>query len=180
MMGLMGVSMAASMAGGEIGEMAQKIMPVTMGLFALQMMLPMLKSPLGLLIVLAGGLAAGFIYLRKQLDDAAKAAAQMGANIGGMANSMKVIEEATGFKPPTLEDRLFRFTDEDRQAMSEFGDYFESEAGSKFIQELKEASSEERYERVRYMLAQGIASGMEEDKAKLSDKPLQRQLGMLF
>jgi TP901 family phage tail tape measure protein len=176
-MGLMGLSMAASFAGGAIGEMAQKIMPVTMGLFALQMMLPMLKSPLGLLIILAGGLAAGFIYLRKQVDDAAKAAAQAGANLGGMANSMKIIEEATGFAVPKYEERLFRFTDEDREAMSEFKEYFQSEAGSKFIEELKAASSEERYERVRYLLAQGIASGLDEEKAKAFGKAIAEATG---
>lgn len=166
MMGLMGLSMAASFAGGEVGEMAQKIMPVTMGLMVLQMILPMLTNPLGLAIIAITALVGGFIYLRKQLDDAAKEAAQLGANMGGVANGMKIIEEATGFAVKSPEDRLFRFTDEDRKAMTEFGSYFESEAGSKFIEELKSSTSEERYKKVTALLAQGIASGLEEDKAK--------------
>ena len=165
-MGLMGLSMAASMAGGSVGEMAQKIMPVTMGLMGLQMVIPMLTNPIGLAILAIGGLTAGFIYLRKQLDDTAKEAAKMGANIGGVANGMKIIEEATGFKPPSPQDRLFRFTDEDRQAMGEFSSYFESEAGSKFVQELRQASSEERYEKVARLLAQAVGSGLEQEKAK--------------
>ena len=165
-MGLMGLSMAASMAGGSVGEMAQKIMPVTMGLMGLQMVLPMLTNPIGLAVLAITGLTAGAVYLNKQLDNTAKEAAKMGANIGGVANAMKVIEQATGFKAPQLEDRLFRFTEEDRNAMAEFGSYFESEAGSKFIQELKNATSEERYQKVATLLAQGIASGLEEEKAK--------------
>jgi TP901 family phage tail tape measure protein len=165
-MGLMGLSMAASMAGGSVGEMAQKVMPVTMGLMGLQMILPMLTNPIGLAILAIGGLTTGFIYLRKQLDDTAKKAAEMGANIGGVANGMKIIEEATGFAPPQLEDRLFRFSEEDRAAMTEFSSYFESEAGSKFIQELREASSAERYEKVARLLTQAVASGLEQEKAK--------------
>jgi TP901 family phage tail tape measure protein len=166
MMGLMGLSMAASMTDGALGEMAQKIMPVTMGLMGLQMMLPMLTNPIGLAILATTALVGGFIYLRKQLDDTAKEAAKMGANIGGVANGMKVIEEATGFKPAKYEDRLFRFSKEDREAMAEFSSYFESEAGSKFIEELKGATSEERYQKVSALLAQAVASGLEEDKAK--------------
>ena len=165
-MGLMGLSMAASFAGGEVGEMAQKIMPVTMGIMGLQMVLPMLTNPMGLAIIATTALVGGFIYLRKQLDDAAKEAANLGANLGGVANGMKIIEEATGFKAPDPKDRLFRFTDEDREAMGEFGSYFESEAGSKFIQDLKESTSAERYQKVSRLLIQGIASGLDEEKAK--------------
>jgi TP901 family phage tail tape measure protein len=166
MMGLMGLSMAASFAGGSVGEMAQKIMPVTMGLMGLQMILPMLTNPMGLAIIATTALVGGFIYLRKQLDDTAKEAANLGANIGGVANGMKIIEEATGFKAPDAKDRLFRFSDEDREAMGQFGSYFESEGGSKFIEDLRNATSEERYQKVSTLLTQAVASGLEEDKAK--------------
>ena len=165
-MGLMGLSMAASMAGGSVGEMAQKIMPVTMGLMGLQMIIPMLTNPLGLAVVATTALVGGMIYLRKELDNAAIEAARMGANIGGVANGMKIIEDALGFKAPNKEDRLFRFTEEDRAAMTEFGSYFESEAGSKFIQDLKEATSEERYQKVSRIIAQAVGSGLEEERAK--------------
>ena len=165
-MGLMGLSMAASMAGGTVGEMAQKIMPVTMGLMGLQMIIPMLTNPLGLAVVATTALVGGMIYLRKELDNAAIEAARMGANIGGVANGMKIIEDALGFKAPNKEDRLFRFTEEDRAAMTEFGSYFESEAGSKFIQDLKEATSEERYQKVSRIIAQAVGSGLEEERAK--------------
>jgi len=166
MMGLMGLSMAASFAGGSVGEMAQKIMPVTMGLMGLQMILPMLTNPMGLAIIATTALVGGFIYLRKQLDDTAREAAILGANIGGVANGMKIIEEATGFKAPESKDRLFRFSDKDREAMAQFGSYFESEAGSKFIQDLKDSTSEERYQKVSALLAQAVGSGLEKEKAK--------------
>lgn len=165
-MGLMGLSMAASMAGGTVGEMAQKIMPVTMGLMGLQMVIPMLTNPIGLAILAIGGLTAAIIKTRMDLDSLARSSAEAGANIGGVANSLKIIEEATGFTPPKPEDRLFRFSEEDRAAMTEFSSYFESEAGSKFIEDLNKATSEERYEKISYLLAQGIASGMDQEKAK--------------
>lgn len=165
-MGLMGLSMAASFAGGQVGEMAQKVMPVTMGLMGLQMILPMLTNPIGLAIIAVAGLTAAIVKTRMDLDKLARTSAEAGANIGGIANGMKILEEATGLVVPKPEDRLFRFTEEDRQAMSEFGSYFESEGGSKFIQDLKEATSEERYQKISYLLAQGIASGMDQEKAK--------------
>ena len=179
-MGLMGISMAASFMQGSVGEMAQKIMPVTMGLMGLQMILPMLTNPIGLAIIATTALVAGFIYLRKQLDDTAKEAANMGANIGGVANGLKVIEDATGFKPPTLEDRLFRFSKEDRESMAEFSSYFESEAGSKFIEELNNVTSEERYRRISFLLAQGIATGLEPEKAEAFGKAIAEATGDAF
>jgi TP901 family phage tail tape measure protein len=177
MMGLMGISMAASFAGGEIGEMAQKIMPVTMGLMGLQMIIPMLTNPLGLAILATTALVGGFIYLRKQLDDTAKEAAKLGANMGGVANGMQVVEDATGFVAPTLQDRLFRFSEEDRKAMSEFSSYFESDAGIKLVEELKETTAEERYQRVSYLLAQGIATGLDPEKAKAFGKAIAEATG---
>jgi len=177
MMGLMGISMAASMLPGQLGEMSQKIMPVTMGLMGLQMILPMLTNPLGLAIIATTALVGGFIYLRKQLDDTAKEAANLGANLGGIANGMSIVEGATGFKAPDLEDRLFRFSDEDRKAMAEFESYFESDAGSKFVEELKEATSEERYQKISYLLAQGIAAGLDQEKAKAFGKAIAEATG---
>jgi TP901 family phage tail tape measure protein len=176
-MGLMGLSMAASMAGGSVGEMAQKIMPVTMGLMGLQMVIPMLTNPIGLATVAASALVAGFIYLRTQLDNAAKSAANVGANLGGVANGMKIIADATGFKGKSKQDNLFRFTDQDRKAMSEFSGYFESDAGKKFITDLQSATSEERYQKVAFMLSQAVASGMDKDKAKAFGQAIAQATG---
>jgi TP901 family phage tail tape measure protein len=167
-MGLMAVSMAASFAGGEIGEMAQKIMPVTMGLMSLQMLLPMLTTKMGVATLGIGALVGSFIWLRKQLDDTAKDAAKFGANLGGMANSMEIFGKATGFTTPMerSKESLFRFNAEDKEVLSEFQDFFQSEGGGTFLKELKELSSEERYSKLSSMIAQAIANGYDPEKAK--------------
>jgi len=176
-MGLMGISMAASMAGGEIGEMAQKIMPITMGLMGLQMVMPMFKSKLGLATIAVAAIAAVFVKGRVDMDNLAKSAAKAGASLGNIPNQMDIISEATGFKFPDQKDMLFRFTKKDSAAMEQFSSFFESEKGSKFIQELKSASSTERYEKVANMLKQAIDSGLDPEKAKAFGMSLAQATG---
>jgi TP901 family phage tail tape measure protein len=166
MMGLMGVSMAASFLEGEMGELAQKIMPVTMGLMGLQMLLPMLKSPFGIATLAVAALAGSFVKARMDIDKAAREASDAGANIGGIANQLQVISEATGMEILTPEDRLFRFSAEDREAMGEFSSFFEGERGSKFVEDLQKMSSEERYKNVAKMLTTAIANGLSPEKAE--------------
>lgn len=165
-MGLMGISMAASFLEGEMGELAQKIMPVTMGLMGLQMLLPMLKSPFGIATLAVAALAGSFIKARMDIDKAAREASDAGANIGGVANQLQIISEATGLEIMTPEDRLFRFSKEDREAMGEFSSFFEGERGSKFVEDLKKMSSEERYKNVAKMLTTAIANGLSPEKAE--------------
>ena len=103
---------------------------------------------------------------QNKFNDMAKKAAEAGANIGGLANSLKIIQEATGFKAPEAQDKLFRFTKEQKKSVSQFDPYFQSENGKKLVEQLKGLTSEERYQKVSYLIAQGIGSGLDPQKAK--------------
>jgi TP901 family phage tail tape measure protein len=190
-MGLMGVSMAASFLEGELGEMAQKIMPVTMGLMGLQMLLPMLTNPFGLAIVAVGALTAMFVKTRMDLDNLARSAAEAGANLGGIANRQQEMSAATGytFASQRAKDRLFRINPDQKESMSQFSEYFESERGTKFLDNLRELTSAERYTEVAKMISMAIADGMDEETAKaygysvayyLNDAVMQEKLKLDF
>jgi phage-related protein/archaellum component FlaC len=167
-MGLSGLAMAASFAGGEIGEMAQKFMPVSMGLMAVSMMLPLFKSKLGLAMIAVGAVTALYIKSRQDLDKLATSAMEAGASLGGFANRMQSMGEATGYKfaAERAQDRMMRLSDEDREAMSEFSDYFEGERGQKFLNDLKKLSKPDRYSEVAKMISLAIADGMDPKTAK--------------
>ena len=92
--GLMGLTVAASFAGGEIGEMAQAIMPATMALFGLTMILPLLKSPLGALAVAAAAAAGAFVLFNKRANDANKASAMMAESMIATSKTMDGFAEA--------------------------------------------------------------------------------------
>jgi len=168
MMGIMGLSMAASMASGEIGEMAQKIMPVSMGLMSLQMVIPMLTNPIGLAIIAITALVGSFIWMRKTLDDSAKEAARAAAGFGGAANRMESVGEAFGydFAKDRVKDRSFSFTEKDKKGQSEFDNYFGSESGKKFLKDLKDSTSEERYSKISSQISFAIADGLDPERAK--------------
>ena len=166
-MGLMGVSMAASFMQGSVGEMAQKIMPVTMGLMGLQMILPMFTNPLGLAIIAITALVGSFIWMRKTVDDAAKSAAKMAAEQGAAANRMETIAEALDyeFASERVGERRFTFS-LDEEAQTAIQEYFQTEGGSKFIEDLKAATSEERFAKLSSQLAFAIADGLSPEKGR--------------
>jgi len=178
-MGLMGLSMAASFAGGSVGEMAQKIMPVTMGLMGLQMILPMFTNPMGLAIIAITALVGTFIWMRKSLDEAAKSAAEFAASQGGAANRMEATSEALQYEFATqrVGERGFRFSEEDKKAQSEFSSYFESEGGQKFIQGLENATSEERFAKIASQISFAIADGLDPERAKAFAQGIAAEIG---
>jgi TP901 family phage tail tape measure protein len=76
-MGLSAVAMAAAMVPGPIGEMAQKMMPVSMGLMSLQMMLPMFTSPLGIAILALTAIAGSMVFFKSKADEASASAQKL-------------------------------------------------------------------------------------------------------
>ena len=171
-MGLGAVSGAISMApiipgiGENVGlSNALGGAGMAMGLLSV---LPMLPPPL-MAIVTAGALVGGsLMILRKNLDESARQAAKFGSEVGGSANRMEKISDATGYKFAKDRSPLvsFKFTKEEKKAASEFSDYFSSEAGVKFTDELKKMDSKERYEEVSSTIAMAIADGMDKKTAK--------------
>ena len=176
MMGLMGLSMAASMASGEIGEMAQKIMPVAMGLMGLQMILPLLSNPVTAAAVAVGALAGVAMYGQSKIRSLANEAAQAGESLGQVSNVAKVLEEALGIKLNERQNRLFRFTEEDRKAMEQFTGFFEGESGQNLVEELRGLTSEERYQKVANLMSRAIAAGADEEQAKAFGQSIAQEL----
>jgi hypothetical protein len=91
-----GLTIAASFAGGSLGEMAQKIMPFVFGLQGIQMLLPLLKNPLVAAIAIVGAFVVGL----KMIDANNKKMAQKQSDyidsVSGTTEKMKKVGEITG------------------------------------------------------------------------------------
>ena len=74
-----GVLMAASMAPGKVGEIAQQAMGPVM---ALTMILPLLSSGVGLIVVALGAMAAAVIAMKMQFDAAQESALKLTETMG--------------------------------------------------------------------------------------------------
>ena len=81
-----GVLMAASMAPGKVGEIAQQAMMPVMALTAI---LPLLSSGLGLIVVAFGALAAAVVAMKMQFDAAQESAIKMAESMGTGSKAME-------------------------------------------------------------------------------------------
>lgn len=126
-MGLMGLSMAASFAGGEIGEMAQQVMPVTMGLLGLQMAMGALKSPIGMIIIAASAVAAGLWYVNKEADKLGAAADNMAAALTSNAKQIESLSEF--YQTRDIVSNKNRLPEEREAEASKGAEYLATEAG---------------------------------------------------
>ena len=153
---------------GQSPELSGLISGAGMGMSVLSM-LPMVGAggpvTIGLTALAAAAAAGGFALYkwRDMVDSASKAAADFGANVGGTANALNQAAEMFGTQTPAQRQAAtsMGFTPEQQaQAGQEFGSYFGSEQGQKFIEDLKGATSEERFKKLSDYLKVAIASGM--------------------
>ena len=93
---LSGLTIAASFAGGKVGEMAQKIMPFIFGLQGILMLLPMLMNPLIGIPLALGAVVAGIWLFKKKQDDAIKAEARLVDELFATTKKMQQVGEITG------------------------------------------------------------------------------------
>ena len=91
-----GLTIAASFAGGKIGEMAQKIMPFIFGLQGVLMLLPMLMNPLIGLPLAIGAVVAGIWLFNKKQNDAIKAEAKLVDELFATTKKMQQVGEISG------------------------------------------------------------------------------------
>lgn len=131
-----GATLAASMMPGQIGQLAQSIMPAVMGLQSLAMVLPMLTNPLGLAVAGVAALAAGFFFLRKKqqeyiksLEDAGKKEAE--ARLGSI-DSINAYSRYIGDKALPSERQFNRqgdrrFIDADLAKAASFRKFYQEE-----------------------------------------------------
>jgi hypothetical protein len=167
-----GIAMAGMipmMASGFVDDPQQGQM--LMGAGAAMSIIPMLiqMGPiLGGLTLALGAAGAGFLAVKKSLDDTSKAAADYGSNLGGAANRMETVGAATGYGFASTRFAMdqFRFTEKQSAGASEIMPYFDTDEGKKLIKDMKNLSSEQRYEKVASMLTFAIADGMSPEKAE--------------
>jgi TP901 family phage tail tape measure protein len=166
---MMGAAMIPMMASSMVKDekQADMMMKASTGMMALGALTSM--GPKAAIATAAiAALGYSFVKLRGYADEAAKSSANVGANIGGAANRMKTVTDATGysFASTRTGNKEFRFTEKQAEGASEIMPYFDTEEGSKMIDDLKKVSSEKRYEKVASMLEMAIADGMDPEKAE--------------
>ena len=180
-MGLMGLSMAASFAGGELGEMAMKVMPVTMGLMGLQMAMGALKSPLGILIIAATAVAAGFWYINKESKKLGEAADSMA---GALTSNAKQIESLSEFYQTRDIVSSKNALPEEREAEASKGmEYLATEAGKAMTEGMttameqvgQSAATEQFAANLADMMLRGVIN---QDQAIGLADALEKQLGV--
>ena len=146
--GIMGISMIAQMipqmvmTGGAAAAMGVALGAVTAGL-------------------VAGGLALkGW---RDSVNNGAKAAADLGANLGGASNGLNKIATVLGTDTPAQRQAKLQmgFTAEEQQlANDRWGQLLGAEEGQAFLKELKALSTADRVTRVEDYTRKAIATGM--------------------
>jgi hypothetical protein len=184
----MGASMGIGMAGGALMMGAGAVGESNAGLgaamsaggMALSMgsMLPMLGPMLAPLagialpaLAVAAALAtvgAGLYIWRKNVDDAAVKAAEFGSNIGGTANALNTMAQVLGTLTPAQSRQkavMGISSEEEATIANEFSGVFESGAGQKFIEDLQNSTSAERFQKLSDYLKSAIASGMMDQQA---------------
>ena len=91
-----GLTVAASFAGGSIGELAQKIMPLVFGLQGITMLLPALANPFIAIPLAITAVVAGLWFFNKKQQDAIKAEARLVDAIYATTSRMQKVGEVSG------------------------------------------------------------------------------------
>ena len=190
----MGLGMALSMAsmapmmmkdeqGKFMGMDANAAMFAMMGGGTLLSLAPMMGAAAAPVVGLAAIAAAVGVSLniwRKSVDETAKKTATLGANTGGAANALNTMANLFGEKTPAQRRTQMQlgFTQtEQEQSFGEFQNYLGTDVGAKFIKDLENATSAERFTKLSSYLANAIAAGiLDENKAKLFAKTVATSL----
>ena len=173
-MGMMGAGMGLEMLGmGLRGGAAGKLATLAPTLAALAP--PVLAATAAI-----GALAIGAKIYRERQDAAARAAAEMGANAGVTANAINTMAQVMGTLTPAQRraQQNIQLTEAEQEQASQFATFFESDEGKQFVEDLKDATSEERFQKLADYLRSAIAAGiMDEQVATAFAKSMSLQLG---
>jgi hypothetical protein len=91
-----GLTIAASFAGGQVGEMAQKIMPFVFGLQGITMLLPLLANPWVAAIAAIAVVGGVFIKMAKDVENARKAGVDLAKSMNMTSDKLQGLAETTG------------------------------------------------------------------------------------
>jgi hypothetical protein len=97
------LTIAASFAGGQVGEMAQKIMPFVFGLQGITMLLPMLANPWVAAIAAIAVVGGVFIKMAKDVENARKAGVDLAKSMNMTSDKLQGLAEITGTVSATEE-----------------------------------------------------------------------------
>lgn len=182
-MGSMLPVMNADEQGKFMGIDSGTAMMGMMGGSAFLSLLPMLQSaavPVAAVAAAATVVAAGLYIWRKNVDDASRESAKLGAAIGGTANALGTISKLFGQQTPSQRQAAaqLNFTSEEQEASyGQFQPYMESEAGQKFIKDLRDSTSSERLSKFGDYIRNAVASGlMDKETASLFTKTISTSL----
>ena len=98
-----GLTIAASFAGGQVGEMAQKIMPFVFGLQGITMLLPMLANPWVAAIAAIAVVGGVFIKMAKDVEKARQAGVDLAKSMNMTSDKLQGLAEITGTVSATEE-----------------------------------------------------------------------------
>jgi TP901 family phage tail tape measure protein len=185
------LGMTAMMGGMMIPGVAESPVASTamMGVGTALSMAPMLAGmgPAGLAIagVAAAATAAGVALYkwRDSVDTAARQAADFGANLGGTANALNNVASMLGQQTPAQRQAQLQLgiSEQDIKKLSEsteFQNIFTSEEGQKFITDLENATSADRFKKLSDYLTYAIAAGfMDASMAQSFAKGISAQIG---
>ena len=160
------LSMGAYMLPGEeIAGMSKEVV-ASFGMVAGQVnSFAAMFGPKGMIVAaimtaVVAAISVPFALWRSSVDKAAKEAARLGSEMGGAADAAKKMSAIFG-KSTLLERRgALELSEEEKGKYDEFTSVFESEEGQKLVNEIKEATSPQRFEKMSYYIKTAITNGM--------------------
>jgi TP901 family phage tail tape measure protein len=154
-MGMMGTGMAFDMVG--MAKMAGKGGIIgKIGAALLGLSVPLAAVTLGVT-----AFAVGMKIWRNNVDSAARAASDLGANLGATANALNTATALTGTTSPIQRQTQMDLNlgQQLSEGVAQWNATFEDGAGKKFIDDLKEATSEQRFTKLGDVIRYAIAAG---------------------
>ena len=165
--GIMGISMLAQGIKAMIGSATAAISTIGMAL--------------GGLAVIAVAAGISLKMWRDSVNSSAKAAAELGANLGGAANAANKIGKVLGIDTPAQRQAKMQMGfigEEQKLANDRFGQALSSDQGKAFVEELKKGTTTQRINKVQDYMSTAIATKqLTVEDAKLFTKTLATALG---
>ena len=153
---------AASMAPGQVGEAASKLM---MPMMALSALLPMLTNPLGIAVVALGALGGATFAAVNGMNKARDEAMELANALGSGSDAIQKLAEASGNvsageimdKRRASQGQMF----ETAPGESTFGQTFmEGDAGAELLENVKKAMSSGGMDQVKQMVTSQMATAV--------------------
>ena len=109
-----------------------------------------------------GAVGYGVAKWREAVDQASRAASLLGASLGGAAGVATKMADMFGQSTLLQKKGQLQLTEEQKTKFEEYRPMFESEAGQKMIEDLKELTSSERYAAIEEYVNNAVIQGFVE------------------